>query len=166
MESLIETFRVDLTLLIAQAVNFGIVIAALYFFALKPLTRLLEERRQKIERGVQEAEEARQRHAEAEQAYQHKLQEARSEATQIVEQAKTNAEQEQEQIVASAREEVAELMRREQEKRERERAQLVNEVKRDSGELVVSALEAMLKEGVDPETERARVARIMETAER
>ena len=38
MEGLVETFHLDIKLLVAQSINFLVVLAVLYFFALKPLS--------------------------------------------------------------------------------------------------------------------------------
>ena len=58
MESIISTFHIDWKIIIAQAVNFGVVFAVLYFFALKPLGKLMAERSEKIQKGLDHAKES------------------------------------------------------------------------------------------------------------
>ncbi|OGI74392.1 hypothetical protein A3D42_00180 [Candidatus Nomurabacteria bacterium RIFCSPHIGHO2_02_FULL_41_18] len=58
MDSIISTFHIDWKIIIAQAVNFGIVFAVLYVFALKPLGKFMEERGKKIEAGINNAEKS------------------------------------------------------------------------------------------------------------
>ncbi|MEX2029276.1 MAG: ATP synthase F0 subunit B [Candidatus Paceibacterota bacterium] len=55
MDSLISTFHIDWKIIIAQAVNFGIVFVVLYIFALKPLNKLMEERKERIQKGLSDA---------------------------------------------------------------------------------------------------------------
>ncbi len=55
MDSIISTFHIDWKVIIAQAVNFGVVFAVLYFFALKPLNKLMAERAEKIAKGIDDA---------------------------------------------------------------------------------------------------------------
>src|SRR3989344_3670592 len=55
MESIISTFHIDWKIIIAQAVNFGVVFIVLYIFALKPLSKLMAERSEKIAKGVDDA---------------------------------------------------------------------------------------------------------------
>ena len=55
MDSIISTFHIDWKIIIAQAVNFAIVLAVLYFFALKPLNKLMAERAEKIAKRVNDA---------------------------------------------------------------------------------------------------------------
>ncbi len=55
MESFITTFHIDWKILIAQGVNFVIIFALLYFFALKPLKKVMSERTHTIEKGIEDA---------------------------------------------------------------------------------------------------------------
>lgn len=55
MESIISTFHIDWKIIIAQAINFGVVFVVLYIYALKPLSKLMKERGEKIEMGINDA---------------------------------------------------------------------------------------------------------------
>lgn len=57
MESLVSTFHIDWKLIVAQMVNFAVVFAVLYWFALKPLSKLMSERKDEIEKGLSDAKE-------------------------------------------------------------------------------------------------------------
>ncbi|MEK7071633.1 MAG: ATP synthase F0 subunit B [Patescibacteria group bacterium] len=58
MEGIITTFHIDWKIILAQAVNFGIVVAVFYFFALKPLTKIMSDRAEKIARGIKDAKDS------------------------------------------------------------------------------------------------------------
>ena len=58
MDSIISTFHIDWKIIIAQAVNFGVVFVVLYIFALKPLGKLMAERSEKIARGIDDAKKS------------------------------------------------------------------------------------------------------------
>ena len=58
MESIISTFHIDWKIIIAQAINFGVVFIVLYIFALKPLSKLMIERSNKIEMGINDAKKS------------------------------------------------------------------------------------------------------------
>src|SRR3989344_3540657 len=55
MNGFIETFHIDWRLMIAQLFNFGIVFLAFYLLAAKPLRKLMKERGEEIETGLQNA---------------------------------------------------------------------------------------------------------------
>ena len=58
MESIISTFHIDWKIIIAQAVNFGVVFIVLYIFALKPLSKLMAERSERISKGIDDAKKS------------------------------------------------------------------------------------------------------------
>ena len=58
MQQLFSAFGIDWRLLTAQAVNFGVVLVALWYFLYQPVLRTLEKRRQVIAQGVADAAQA------------------------------------------------------------------------------------------------------------
>ena len=58
MESIISTFHIDWKIIIAQAINFGVVFVVLYIFALKPLSKLMVERSERISKGIDDAKKS------------------------------------------------------------------------------------------------------------
>lgn len=89
MDQLFAAFGIDWKLLIAQAVNFGVLFGVLAWLLYKPVMKTLDERRVKVAQGVHDAEAAAK-----------KLESAEGEAKEVVKQAAHEAEG----IVASARE--------------------------------------------------------------
>lgn len=59
MEALLEALGIDWKLLIAQGVNFFILLVALRYFLYKPLVGIMEERRKRIEEGLTDAAKAK-----------------------------------------------------------------------------------------------------------
>src|SRR3989344_5401181 len=66
MSDLFAAFGVNWKLLLIQAVNFGLLLAALSYFLYKPILKIIDERRHKIAEGVRTAEAAAERLEEAE----------------------------------------------------------------------------------------------------
>ncbi len=58
MDSIISTFHIDWKIIVAQAINFVIVFVVLYIFALKPLSKLMAERAEKIKQGLVDSKKA------------------------------------------------------------------------------------------------------------
>ncbi|MFO7806922.1 MAG: ATP synthase F0 subunit B, partial [Candidatus Moraniibacteriota bacterium] len=77
MESLISNFHIDAGLLIAQVINFAIIFAALYFFALKPLLAVMKDRTKTIEKSLEDAKKAEENLAKAEEDYNKRIQDAK-----------------------------------------------------------------------------------------
>lgn len=61
----LSQFGVEWQLLVSQGVSFAIVAAALYRFVFKPVIAASNERKAKIEQGLKDAEDAKQKLAKA-----------------------------------------------------------------------------------------------------
>ena len=59
MQELITTFHIDWKLLIAQIVNFGLVLFVLWKFAIKPLSKVMADRSKEIEKSLDDAKQIR-----------------------------------------------------------------------------------------------------------
>lgn len=79
---------------IVQFVNFFILVAILAKFAYKPLLQVMEDRRAKIAKDLENAEQARLRAEKLEEDYKAQLQDARAQAQEIIEKAVKQAETE------------------------------------------------------------------------
>ena len=80
----LEQFGVEWQLLISQAVSFAIVATALYWFVFKPVISASDKRKQQIEQGLHDAEEAKRRLASAQAEADKKTAEAIAEASNIL----------------------------------------------------------------------------------
>jgi F-type H+-transporting ATPase subunit b len=83
MDSLISIFHLDLGLFIAQLVNFAIVFSVLYFFAFKPLVKIMAERSAKIDKSLKDADETSRRLAAVAQEREEIVKEAKAQANLI-----------------------------------------------------------------------------------
>lgn len=84
MAELLSQLGINGKLLIAQAINFGVVLVVLTFVIYRPLTRLMEERRRKIALGMQSAEIAEARLLEIENERKNIIANADREAIRIM----------------------------------------------------------------------------------
>lgn len=87
MDSLLGQLGIDGKLLIAQGINFLIVLVVLRAFIYRPLLAMMKLRREKIERGLIFAEEAERKLAEGETIKLTKIEEGEKKAAIIVEEA-------------------------------------------------------------------------------
>ncbi len=149
MEVLISTFHIDWKLLLAQAVNFGIVFAILWWCALRPLLRIMGDREQRIAKSLEDADGLEKRLKSMDYDYEKKLQEARQRATEILEEADLQAEQKVKESVQRARRETELVVAQAREQIEEQRVRVVAEAKRDLAAIVVVAVEKVTKQKID-----------------
>jgi F-type H+-transporting ATPase subunit b len=102
MDSLLDAFGINGQLLIAQAVNFGVLLVALWYFLYRPVMKTLDARAKKIAQGVEDAERAGQKLASADIEAAEAVAKADAEASEIVASARTAGTSEKTRIVKEA----------------------------------------------------------------
>ena len=149
MDSLVSTFHLDLKLFIAQAVNFAIVLAVLYYFAFKPIAKMMDERSKKSEKSLSDAKEIESRLDEAETEKKNIITEAKKAATEILETADVQGGKRQEEMMKKAKEDIAQVIKGEKAKLEAEKAETLKELKAETAALVTLTVEKIKKEKMD-----------------
>ncbi len=102
MESILSAFGIDWKLLIAQGVNFALLLAGLSYFLYKPVMKMLADREKTIAEGLQDAEKAKTAVAEVEASRTSILTSAEEEASSVVERAVAEANDERARILKVA----------------------------------------------------------------
>ena len=159
MNPIVESFHIDAGLLIAQVINFAIVLAVLYFFVVKPLTHVLEERTKKVEKGIADAQAADEQLKKAHSGYEEKLAEAKKEAHALLEKTREDAEKNRVAALTEMKEDMQREAKKERARMEEERKQLKNELREETADLVVLSLEKVLGK-LDSETQKNLVKEI------
>jgi F-type H+-transporting ATPase subunit b len=137
IEQVARTFGVDWTHLIAQTTSFGIVCAALYVFAYKPILQMLETRRQQIASGLANAAKINAELARIAAERQNVLLKADAEGKGLIEEARAAAARVQAEESRKAVVAAEQILTRAREAAARERAEMVAGAKREIGRLVV-----------------------------
>jgi F-type H+-transporting ATPase subunit b len=161
MESLINNFHIDAGLLIAQVINFAIIFAALYFFALKPLLAVMNNRTKTIEKSLEDAKKAEENLNKAEEEYNKRIQEAKQEANAILKKTEEQAEQKKHDTVERAKQEIGEMITKEKEMQRAEKKKILREIKEGAADLIEASLEKILKEKIDSEKDKELIQKVL-----
>lgn len=138
--------------LIAQIINFLILVAILTKVAYKPLMKALADRQARIEGNLANAEQERAAAAELKREYQEQLAQARSQAQAIVEKASKLAEQTREEIIQEARAEHARLLKEAQAEIAREQERAIAELRGEVVSLSIAAATKIVGHNIDAAT--------------
>lgn len=149
MESIISTFHIDWKIIIAQAVNFGVVFIVLYIFALKPLSKLMAERSEKISKGIDNAKTNAMILEKTRAEYEEALLRARVEADKIFQDGKKEAEAKKMLMLEEAKSEVAIVVENGKKMLEAEKVKMVQEAKKEVVILAMKATEKLLGSKTD-----------------
>lgn len=131
-----EQLGINLPKFLFQLINFGIVAFLLYTWLYRPVLNMLNERSERIAKGLKDAEEANQRLANAQTEYDAEIAKARQEAAVIIQQAQERAKTQEADIIAKARTEGERLREEMREQALQERDQMLREIKDQVADLV------------------------------
>ncbi|MBI5733409.1 MAG: F0F1 ATP synthase subunit B [Candidatus Kerfeldbacteria bacterium] len=137
---LLTKLGIDWRLLIAQLVNFLIVLAVLYRLLYKPLLKFLAERRQRISQSLIKADEIDKELVELQTRQQEVLTEARKQAQEIIKQGEAEAEQRRQEILTRVRTESAKVVEEARAKFTAEQAVQFQTLRQQAAKLVTQAL--------------------------
>lgn len=127
---LFSALGINWQLLIAQVVNFTILMAILMYFVYRPLLRLIDSRRQTIQKSVEDAKEVERQKREIEQFKVEQMRKADQEMSAILDQAKKQAEGMKKDIVSKAQAEATAIVEKAKESLEGERRRMLDESRR------------------------------------
>lgn len=132
-----QQFGVARSLLIAQGINFIIVAFLLHRFAYKPILKVLEDRRRRIEDGLRNAEQIKVQLAQAQKTSSEIIGKASVEAQQLIDEARTAAKVLQERQTQQAIAEAEQIVAKAREATEIERARMMADLRRELSRLVI-----------------------------
>src|SRR3989344_5048607 len=158
---LLKAFGVDYKIFIAQLMNFAILFFVLYRFGYKPIFKFLENRKNKIQEGVEMAEEAKIKLEKAQEEKRAIIIEAKKEATKIMAKADELAQKKNEEVIEKIKKEVALIAAKEKDAIKTEREQILKEVKNEAADLIAFALEKILEEKVGTEKDKELIKKAM-----
>ncbi|MBU1203418.1 F0F1 ATP synthase subunit B [Patescibacteria group bacterium] len=158
---ILQLFGVDWKLLVAQLVNFTVVVLVLWFFALKPLTRTMQKRSDEIQKGLSDAELAAEKLTKVEEDVKAKLMEAKSEAAKILEAARLQAEESRKAGIVKTKSEIEELIKKAKTQIAGEKDNMVSEIKSEVADMIVIALEKILSGGLSREMDKKYIEKVL-----
>jgi F-type H+-transporting ATPase subunit b len=158
---LIKALGIDGRILLAQFINFAVLMWVLWRYAYKPVFKMLEERKAKVEQGLDDAEKAALSLKEAEVESKKIILEARQEAIKLLEQAQSKGEERQQEIIKKAELEIGAIMEKERMKISAEKANSLTELKGEVSQLVMIALQKFLEDNLDDKKDQELVAKIV-----
>lgn len=149
MESIISDFSIDWKTFLAQLFNFAIVFSVLYFFAFKPIIKMMSQRSSKIEQGLKDAESSRTKLLEAESNVQTLIKNANKQADVILAEANIKATVSSNKIMADTNDKVVDLLKQGKLDLIKERKLVIEEIKKESVDIAIAISEKILNNKLD-----------------
>ncbi len=161
MNELIKTFHIEFSSLLAQLVNFTIVLLVLYKFAYKPILKVLNERTKKIEKGLNDSKKATQRLEETTEKEKEILKKAKLEAQKIIVQGEETAKKNQKALTKQAQEQNQEMLQKAEKQIKEEKKKIIIEAKKEVADLVMLATQKIIAEKLDKNKDQDFIEKII-----
>ena len=133
-----ETFGFNGTALLSNAISFLLVAVILKVFAVGPIQKMLEERREKIAQGLAAADKAKAELANAQAKTQELLLQANVQANKIIEESRAASARITEVEMQKAVQAAKDIIEKARQSNEAELARMKTELRREVGRLVVA----------------------------
>lgn len=144
-----EALGIDWKILLAQIINFVFLIYLLRRFAFIPLLKVLKERKQVIEEGIKNSEQAKEHLEETKQNREKVLENAQEKASELVQKGKERGKEKEEKIIQYAEEEKEKILEEAKNKGNLEVDKMKQEQKEKTRDLGLLLAEKILKEKID-----------------
>lgn len=161
MEAL-ANLGIDWKLLLAQAVNFLVLLFILRRYAYRPMLEFLEKRSDRIEQGLKDAEAAQAKLAQMEEQEKKTLLAARDEARAIVDAAEASAKKRDALRLAETEMKTRQFLEDARAKIEDEKRKILAEARQEIAVVVALSVEKVLKEKVDAAKDRELIGKMAE----
>lgn len=154
---LIEKFGIDVGVLIAQMVNFLVVLLILWKFAYKPILGMLRKRTETIEASLANAEKVQKELAEASEMKTNIVRDAKREASQILSSAIADAENAKRALVEETQAELERLKNETHAELLEKKNALISDARNEIATIVVTATEKIIQQRITPKESYERI---------
>ena len=150
-------FQINIFWVIVSALNFIVFFAILWTFAIKPVSRILTERRARITQGLADADQARLDRANAEAERVATLNEARREARDILDRAQKVAQESRDADIAATKADLERLREQATAEIEAEKQRALSDLRSEVADLALAAAGKVVGQSMTGESQRRLV---------
>lgn len=157
-----DKLGLNIPVLVAQLVNFLILLAVLRIFVYPRIVGTLSQRSNKIKESLEQADKVRQQTYETEERIKAQLDGAREETQKILAQATQTGDKMKEEAKAEARKEAENIIARSREEIRLEREQAMSDLRKEVVDIAILAAEKVIEKNLDEPTQRRLVQQVVE----
>ena len=151
--------------IIAEILSFLIFLFLMYKYGFPPMEKILRERRERIERAIEEARRDREEAQKLKEEFEAQMQGARQEAHALIDRAQRTADVQAQETIVEARREAERLIAMAREEIAGEKREALRQIRKEVAELSLSIAGRVLESELDQERQRKLVEEFLSTAE-
>ncbi len=156
-----EGLGINLPTLLAQVINFGILLGLLYLVAYKPIMRMLDERSRRVKESMEQTELIKQQAERAEEEVKKQIETAGKEGMEIIARAMHTGEEMRQKTQQEAKQDAESLIVRAQVEIQRERDGAIDELRREFADLTIMAAEKVIEKSLYKQTHRQLIDKVL-----
>ncbi|MDA2922162.1 F0F1 ATP synthase subunit B [Patescibacteria group bacterium AH-259-L07] len=154
MEELVTKLGVEWKLLIAQIINFAILLFVLKKFLYTPLVKFMNTRKEKIVSGLEKAQKAEEAFNKMQEQKEQELAKIHNQAQSIIAKAKETGDQKQQEIIAAAEEKAQKIIDDAKSQIKVEKDVMIKQVRSDIADLIAEATSKILEQEMNEQKQK------------
>jgi len=157
----VEGLGISLPTLVAQIINFAILLGLLYLVAYKPIMRMLDERSRKVKESMEQTELIKQQAERAEEEVKKQIEAAGREGQEMIARAVRSGEEVRQKAQQEARQDVESIIARAGVEIQRERDEAIGELRKEFADLTILAAGKVIDRSLDREAHRQLIDKVL-----
>ena len=156
---------ISLPTLIAQIVNFVILLGLLYLVAYKPIMRMLDERSNRIKESMEQTESIKEQAANADEETTKRIEAASREGQEVIANAVKTGEEIRQKAQEDAKPEAEALISKARQVIQQERDEAIAELRKEFTDLTITAAEKIIEQELNKEAHRKLIDKVLDESE-
>jgi F-type H+-transporting ATPase subunit b len=161
----LEGLGINLPLLLAQIVNFFLLLGLLYLFAYKPVLKMFDERSKRIKESMEMTESVKQQAAEAGEETKKRIEASGKEGQEIIARAVKTGEEIRLKALEEAKPEAEAVVARARQEILKEREEAITALRREFSDLTIIAAEKVIDKDLDREAHLKLIEKVLDESE-
>ncbi len=160
-----EGLGINGPLLVAQIINFLILLGLLYLFAYKPILKMFDERANRIKESMDMTESVKEKAVSAEEDAKKRLEEAGREGQEVIARAIKTGEEIRQKAEQDAKPEAEALVTRARQEIQQERGEAIAELRKEFTDLTITAAEKVIEKELDKESHLKLIEKVLDESD-
>ena len=166
MPEIFAKLGLDTKLIVAQAVNFVLLLIILHRLAYKPILGMLEKRADTIDKSLKQAKKIEEELQKTEADRRKEMKKAREEYRALIAEAEKTGKQKKEEMTKEARRKTEEIIARAKEEIRNEKEKSVREARQEIADLAIEISKKIIGRNIDEGKEKELVKESLEKMEK
>jgi len=161
----LEGLGISIPSIVAQLVNFIVLLILLYLVAYKPILKMFDERSNRIKESMEQTESIKEQAANAEEGVKKQIEAASKEGQEMVARAVKAGDEIRQKAQEEAKPEAEAIIDKARTEIQRERDEAIDELRKEVAELTVSAAEKVIEQKLDKDAHRQLIDKVLDESE-